>query len=121
MAETNFFKDITNHHFNPDAVLDLSKGGRKALIISDLHMGTGKMTISIENFIGLRSSGLFIAVLLISDGLVRIIPNVDTWIMKKPAVLRWAGYYALIITILVTLLLSLDSSPVSSQFIYFTF
>jgi len=42
MAETNFFKDITDHRFSPDAVLDLSKGGRKALIISDLHMGAGK-------------------------------------------------------------------------------
>ena len=42
MAETSFFRDITSRHFSPDAVLDLSTGGRKALIISDLHMGTGK-------------------------------------------------------------------------------
>jgi len=42
MAETNFFRDISNHQFSPDAVLDLSKGGKKALIISDLHMGAGK-------------------------------------------------------------------------------
>jgi len=42
MAETSFFRDITSRHFSPDAVLDLSTDGRKALIISDLHMGTGK-------------------------------------------------------------------------------
>jgi UDP-2,3-diacylglucosamine pyrophosphatase LpxH len=42
MPEISFFRDITSRHFSPDAVLDLSTGGRKALIISDLHMGTGK-------------------------------------------------------------------------------
>jgi UDP-2,3-diacylglucosamine pyrophosphatase LpxH len=42
MAETNFFNDISSRQFTPDAVLDLSTRGRKALIISDLHMGSGK-------------------------------------------------------------------------------
>ena len=41
MAETSFFKDISNRSFESDAVLDLSWGG-KALVISDLHMGTGR-------------------------------------------------------------------------------
>jgi len=36
-----FFAEIINKHFNPDAVLDLTKGG-KVLIMSDLHMGWGK-------------------------------------------------------------------------------
>ncbi|MDR2433013.1 MAG: serine/threonine protein phosphatase [Treponema sp.] len=46
MAETSFFSDITSRHFNPDAVLDISKNGNipggKVLIISDFHMGIGK-------------------------------------------------------------------------------
>ncbi|MDR0316521.1 MAG: metallophosphatase family protein [Treponema sp.] len=41
MAETSFFSDISGRQFNPDAVLDISQGGR-VLIISDLHMGTGR-------------------------------------------------------------------------------
>ncbi|MDR2134796.1 MAG: serine/threonine protein phosphatase [Treponema sp.] len=41
MAEITFFDDITSHHFNPDAILDISGNGR-ALVISDFHMGTGR-------------------------------------------------------------------------------
>ena len=41
MAENGFFKNISSQDFSPDAVLDLSAGGR-ALILSDLHMGYGK-------------------------------------------------------------------------------
>jgi len=44
---SSFFTDIISKRFNPDAVLDLgesqSRGnGNKVLIISDLHMGSGK-------------------------------------------------------------------------------
>jgi predicted phosphodiesterase len=42
MADTNFFSDITSHPFNPDAVLDFRTGGKRAFILSDLHMGTGR-------------------------------------------------------------------------------
>jgi predicted phosphodiesterase len=48
MAETNFFRDANGRQLSPDAVLDLSSGGR-ALIISDLHMGAGKRDDLAEN------------------------------------------------------------------------
>jgi len=41
MAQTNFLSDILAHRLEPGAELDISGGGR-VLIISDLHMGTGK-------------------------------------------------------------------------------
>jgi predicted phosphodiesterase len=41
MVETTFFHDIASRRFDPDAVLDISRGGR-ALVISDLHMGSGR-------------------------------------------------------------------------------
>ena len=66
---------------------------------------------------GITACGLsviFITLLLICDGWTRKTPGVLR-IMQKPLVLRWAGYYALLLTIL----LSLDAG--SSQFIYFTF
>jgi hypothetical protein len=39
--ETGFFSDISSRCFSSDATLDLSAGGR-AVVISDLHMGTGR-------------------------------------------------------------------------------
>jgi predicted phosphodiesterase len=41
MVDNSFFNEILSPQFNTGAVLDLSRGG-KALIISDLHMGTGR-------------------------------------------------------------------------------
>jgi len=41
MARANFLGDVLTRRLKPDAELDISGGGR-ALIISDLHMGTGK-------------------------------------------------------------------------------
>jgi predicted phosphodiesterase len=40
-VETGFFQDMLSPHFNPDAVLDISKGG-KVLVASDFHMGIGR-------------------------------------------------------------------------------
>ena len=40
MPET-FFNDISGPSYNPDAILDISGGG-KVLIISDFHMGSGR-------------------------------------------------------------------------------
>jgi predicted phosphodiesterase len=40
-VDNSFFNEIVSPRFNSAAVLDLSKEG-KALIISDLHMGTGR-------------------------------------------------------------------------------
>jgi hypothetical protein len=57
---------------------------------------------------------VFIAILLINDLLMRNTPE-ETILKQKPFVLRWAGYYALIITILISW------NAGSSQFIYFTF
>ncbi|MDR0475632.1 MAG: serine/threonine protein phosphatase [Treponema sp.] len=37
----SFFNEILSPRFNPDAVLDISGGG-KAIIISDFHMGSGR-------------------------------------------------------------------------------
>ncbi|MCL2042750.1 MAG: serine/threonine protein phosphatase [Treponema sp.] len=48
MAETNFFNDLSSRHLTPDAVLDISGGG-KAFIISDLHMGAGRRDDLAEN------------------------------------------------------------------------
>jgi D-alanyl-lipoteichoic acid acyltransferase DltB (MBOAT superfamily) len=59
-------------------------------------------------------SGIFIAILIINDVLMRKTPD-ETILKQKPLVLRWAGYYALILTIL------LRWNAESSQFIYFTF
>jgi UDP-2,3-diacylglucosamine pyrophosphatase LpxH len=42
MAEITFFRDITSKHINPDAVLDIRTDGKRALILSDLHMGAGR-------------------------------------------------------------------------------
>ena len=41
MGETSFFSDIASQDFKVDAALDFSGGTRQALIISDMHMGTG--------------------------------------------------------------------------------
>jgi predicted phosphodiesterase len=41
MVDNSFFNEIVSPRFNSAAVLDLSRNG-KALIISDLHMGTGR-------------------------------------------------------------------------------
>jgi predicted phosphodiesterase len=38
---TSFFSDMTDSRFNPGAVLDIAQGG-KVLVISDLHMGSGR-------------------------------------------------------------------------------
>jgi alginate O-acetyltransferase complex protein AlgI len=95
---------------------ELSQNGIKATVHAAFQLGPNA-TNPIKNFIGLKFSALLIALLVISDGLARIIPNVDMWIMKKPLVLRWAGYYALIIMIL----LNWNFGSASSQFIYFTF
>jgi len=59
-------------------------------------------------------SGIFIAILLINDVLMRKMPD-ETILKQTPLVLRWAGYYALLLTIL------LNWNAGSSQFIYFTF
>jgi predicted phosphodiesterase len=42
MAEIKFFNDITSRQISRDAVLDFQTGGRRALILSDLHMGAGR-------------------------------------------------------------------------------
>jgi D-alanyl-lipoteichoic acid acyltransferase DltB (MBOAT superfamily) len=59
-------------------------------------------------------SMVFIAILLVNDLLMRNTPE-ETILKQKPLVLRWAGYYALILTIL------MSWNAGSSQFIYFTF
>jgi D-alanyl-lipoteichoic acid acyltransferase DltB (MBOAT superfamily) len=71
----------------------------------------------IANFalINFGLSGMLILILLICDGWAMIVPNEKIRICKKPIVLRWIGYYALIFAIL------LSWNAGSSQFIYFTF
>jgi hypothetical protein len=59
-------------------------------------------------------SGMFIIILLVTDARTRKMPGVTRSIQKTPA-LRWAGYYALALTIL------FSWNTGSSQFIYFTF
>jgi len=79
-----------------------------------------QMGIDVANPIqgfGLTHLGLsiiFISILIINDLLMRKTPD-ETILRQKPLVLRWAGYYALIFTIL------LSWNAGSSQFIYFTF
>jgi D-alanyl-lipoteichoic acid acyltransferase DltB (MBOAT superfamily) len=79
------------------------------------QMGIG-VTNSIQGF-GLMNFGLsviLITILLINDVLMRKTPE-ETMLRQKPLILRWAGYYALMITII------LSWNAGSSQFIYFTF
>ena len=59
-------------------------------------------------------SGFFIIILLIADVLMWKMPE-GTIVKRKPLVLRWAGYYTLILAIL------WNWNTGSSQFIYFTF
>jgi hypothetical protein len=40
-GDNTFFNDMTSQGFNPDAVLDISGGG-KVLVMSDFHMGSGR-------------------------------------------------------------------------------
>jgi hypothetical protein len=71
---------------------------------------------SIQGF-GLTQFGLswiFIISLLIADFWTKETPGI-TKIMRKPLVFRWAGYYALVLTIL------FSWNAGSSEFIYFTF
>jgi len=42
MKQTNFLSEMANRKFAPDFTLDLAASGGRALILSDLHMGTGK-------------------------------------------------------------------------------
>jgi len=42
MKQTSFLNNMAEHEFFPDLTLDLASCGGRALIISDLHMGTGK-------------------------------------------------------------------------------
>jgi D-alanyl-lipoteichoic acid acyltransferase DltB (MBOAT superfamily) len=70
----------------------------------------------IEGF-GLRAFGLSIItviILLVGDGWTNAVPGTKR-VMHLPLVLRWAGYYALTLTVV------LSWNTVSNQFIYFTF
>ncbi|MDR2575055.1 MAG: serine/threonine protein phosphatase [Treponema sp.] len=42
MKQTSFLSNMASRQFEPDLTLDLTACGGRALIISDLHMGTGK-------------------------------------------------------------------------------
>jgi D-alanyl-lipoteichoic acid acyltransferase DltB (MBOAT superfamily) len=69
-------------------------------------------------FFGLANfgiSGICIFVLLIHDALTRKASDAPADIARTPLVLRWAGYYALTLTIL------LSWNAGQTQFIYFTF
>jgi D-alanyl-lipoteichoic acid acyltransferase DltB (MBOAT superfamily) len=59
-------------------------------------------------------SGILIGILILSDIWTRKTPGA-AWIMQKPLVLRWAGYYTLALTIF----FSWGADP--ARFIYFTF
>jgi D-alanyl-lipoteichoic acid acyltransferase DltB (MBOAT superfamily) len=93
----------------------LSQMGIIGTIRSAFQMGKD-VAHPVEGF-GLTNmglSGIFIATLFINDILTRKTPE-ETILNRKPLVLRWAGYYVLILTIL------LSWTTGSSQFIYFTF
>jgi len=80
------------------------------------QLGTSYGNHPIAGF-GLTSfglSGIFIIILLINDVLMRKTPD-ETILNRKTLVLRWAGYYVMIFTIL------WSWNAGSPQFIYFTF
>ena len=60
-------------------------------------------------------SGILIMVLLAADRILKTVSGGAAWIAQKPLLVRWAGYYALVMTIV------LSWNKESSQFIYFTF
>jgi len=93
----------------------LSQNGIVRTVRDAFQMGED-VAYPIEDF-GLRYLGVsifLIAILLVNDVLMRKTPE-ETILKRKPLVLRWAVYYALIIAIFI----NWDSG--SSQFIYFTF
>ncbi|GHV06785.1 alginate O-acetyltransferase [Spirochaetia bacterium] len=59
-------------------------------------------------------SVMSVIILLMSDSWTRAVPGTKR-VMRVPLVLRWAGYYALVLVILISW------NAASSQFIYFTF
>jgi D-alanyl-lipoteichoic acid acyltransferase DltB (MBOAT superfamily) len=97
----------------------LSQNGIVMTVRDALQMGNEKQVanpIGTSGF-GLKNfgvSGILIVILLIADVLLMKAPEGEI-VKQKPLILRWAGYYALIIAIL----FSWDTE--SSQFIYFTF
>jgi hypothetical protein len=84
-------------------------------------VGTVREAFQLEGAIavfGLKKFGislLYIAFLLMSERVSRTKADIAAWIARKPAVLRWAGYYAM------TLMILLNWNTGSAQFIYFTF
>jgi hypothetical protein len=60
-------------------------------------------------------SCLCIMLLLFHDLYARFVPDVPVAIGRKPLLLRWAGYYVLMLALILTWNLA------ASQFIYFTF
>jgi D-alanyl-lipoteichoic acid acyltransferase DltB (MBOAT superfamily) len=99
-------------------VRGISQVGIIGTVRNMFQLGTADQVIApIANF-GLMNfgiSGMLILILLICDGWSMIVPDEKIRICKKPIVLRWIGYYALIMIIL------LSWNAGSSQFIYFTF
>ncbi|HCC37131.1 MAG TPA: membrane-bound O-acyltransferase family protein [Treponema sp.] len=94
----------------------LPRTGIIGTVRNAFQMG-GDVANPIADF-GLRKFGgsvIFILILLISDRWSMAVPNNGIKIGKKPLALRWVGYYALIMMIL------LSWNAGSSQFIYFTF
>ena len=80
-------------------------------------IGTARYAIQSVSGFGLTNLGLsliLIVMLLIADALLWKAPKGEI-VKQKPLVLRWAGYYALILAIL------LSWNTGSSQFIYFEF
>jgi D-alanyl-lipoteichoic acid acyltransferase DltB (MBOAT superfamily) len=94
----------------------LSQNGIVMTMRDALQMGNEKQVANSIGF-GLKDfliSAILIAILFIADILLQKTPE-GTIVKQKPPVLRWTGYYALILAII----FSWDAG--SSQFIYFTF
>jgi len=80
-------------------------------------IGTVRNVIPIFDSFGLIDiglSGISIVILFVADVLIWKTPE-EAMVKRKPLILRWAGYFVLILTIL------LNCDAGSSQFIYFTF
>jgi D-alanyl-lipoteichoic acid acyltransferase DltB (MBOAT superfamily) len=100
-------------------VQQLPKTGLMGAVRAAFQLGNETQVVHPVELFGLTPCGLSfmaIAALLLSDWWTRTTPG-TTLIMRKPLALRWAGYYALVVVVL----LSWDWGVDTSEFIYFTF
>jgi hypothetical protein len=94
-------------------IRELPARGIMGVILAAFQLGLfGAQDFGLMNF---GVSLLCIMALLFHDIYARFVPDIPAATGRNPPLLRWAGYWVLILTII------LSWNDISSQFIYFTF